>query len=142
MEMYEEFQNENMDQENMFDKVENEESSPKPLEYLTQLSGKDIIQLKRNIIPRGLVPLEELFDNNVVARNPKLSLSDVEVEECNIGTKQDPRIIKISKSLTIENKERYIKLMKELFDVFAWSYDDLKVYDQNFIQHKSLFKEM
>lgn len=70
-----------------------------------------------------------------MARNPKVSPSDAEVEECNIGTKQEPKIIKISKSLTKKNKERYIKIMKEFYDVFAWSYDDLKVYDLDVIQH-------
>jgi hypothetical protein len=134
MEMSEEFENVSIDQENMFEK-ENAEPVPESPEYLTQLEGKDIIQLKSNTIPRGLVPLEELFDNNDVARNPKVGPNDVEVEDCNIGTEQEPKIIKISKNLTIENKERYIKLMKEFFDVFAWSYDDLKVYDTNVIQH-------
>jgi hypothetical protein len=70
-----------------------------------------------------------------VARNPKVSPSDVEVEECNIGTEQEPKIVNISKNLTKENKERYIKLMKELYDVFEWSYADLKVYDLGVIQH-------
>jgi hypothetical protein len=47
-----------------------------------------------------------------VARSPKVAPSDAEVEECNIGTKEDPKVIKISKNLMKENKERYIKLMK------------------------------
>ena len=75
-----------------------------------------------------------------MARNPKFVPDDVEVEYCNIGTKQEPKIINISKNLTIENKERYIKLMKYFFDDFSWSYDDLKVYDTNVIQHKIPFK--
>ena len=133
MEMSGEFENVKIDQENMFEK---EESAC--LKYLTHLAGRDIIQLKSNTIPRGLVPLEELFDNNDVARNPKVAPSDAEVEECNIGIEKEPKIIKISKNLTIENKERYIKLMKEFYDVFAWSYDDLKVYDQSILQHTIL----
>ena len=60
---------------------------------------------------------------------------NAEVEECNIGTKEDPKVIKISKNMTKEYKERYIKLMREFYDVFAWSYDDLKVYDPGVIQH-------
>ena len=93
------------------------------------------MQLKNNTIPKGLVPLEELFDENGMEKNPKVTPNDVEVEDCNIGTEQEPGINKISKNLTIENKERYIKLMKYFFDVFAWSYEDLKVYDTNVIQH-------
>ena len=83
MEMSSEFKNIKLDQENMFEEGESAKPNPK---YLTQLAGKDIIQLKSNTIPRGLVPLEEYFDSNDVARSPKVAASDVEVEECNIGT--------------------------------------------------------
>lgn len=109
MEMTREFGNVKIDQENMFEK---EESIELVLEYLTQLAGKDIIQLKRNTISRGLVPLEEIFDSNDVAINLKVAPDDAEVEECNIGTEKDPKIIKISKNLTIQNRGRYIKIMK------------------------------
>ena len=78
MEMFGEFESLKLDQENMFE--EGESAKPDP-EFPTQLVGKDIIQLKSNTIPRGLVPLEEIFDSNDVARSPKVSPSDVEVEE-------------------------------------------------------------
>ena len=55
MEMSGEFSNIKLDQENVFE--EGESADPDP-QYLTQLAVKDIIQLKSNIIPRGLVPLE------------------------------------------------------------------------------------
>jgi hypothetical protein len=55
MEMSSEFRNVKINQENMFE--EEESANPVP-EYLTRLAGKDIIQLKSNTIPRGLVPLE------------------------------------------------------------------------------------
>lgn len=96
----------------MFEKEESAEPFPESPEYLTKIDRKGIIQLKRNTNPRGLVPLQEFFDSNDVARNPKVAPDDVEVEECNIGTKQEFKIIKISKNLTIENKERCIKLLK------------------------------
>ena len=86
--------------------------------------------------------MEEIFDSNDVARSPKVAPSDAEVEECNIGTEEDPKVIKISRNLTKEFKEKYINLMKEFYDVFAWSYDDLKVYDPGVIQHTILSKEM
>ena len=99
MEMSRDFESIKVDQENMFEK---EESAEPILEYLTQLVGKDIIQLKSNAIPRGLVPLEEFFYSNDVARIPKVAPSNAEVEECNIGTEEDPKVIKISKNLTKE----------------------------------------
>ena len=132
MNMSGKFQNVKINQENMFKK---EESAELVLEYLTQLESKDIIQLKSNTIPRGLVPLEEMFDSNDVASNPKVARSDAKVEEFNIGIEKESKVIKISKNMTKENKERYLKLMKEFYDVFAWIYDDLEVYYLGGIKH-------
>jgi len=42
-------------------------------------------------------------------------------------------MVKLSKTLSLEVKKDYIKLMKDLPDIFAWSYDDLKVYDTRVI---------
>jgi hypothetical protein len=62
-------------------------------------SDADVLQLKRNIFPRGLVPLEDLFDSDDVAKKPKIEAHGQEVEECNIGIKEKPRMVKLSKSL-------------------------------------------
>jgi hypothetical protein len=48
--------------------------------------------------------LEDIFESNDVARSPKVAPIDDEVKECNIGTKEDPKVIKISKNLTHESK--------------------------------------
>ena len=60
-----EFENLKIDQENINDKKESAELEPA---YLTQLAGKDIIRLKSNSFPRGLVPLEDIFYSNDVAK--------------------------------------------------------------------------
>ena len=127
-----EFEGLKIDQENMNDKGESAKQEPT---YLTQLAGKDIIQLKNNTLPKWLVPLEDIFDNNDVVKSPMVAPRDDEVQECNIGTEKYPRVINLSKNLTKESKEKYIKLMKEFYDVFAWTYDDLKFYDLGVIQH-------
>ena len=44
--------------------------------------------------------------------------------------------MKISKALTTEQRNSYIKFLKEYVDVFSWSYEDLKTYDTSIIQHK------
>jgi hypothetical protein len=98
--------------------------------------NSDFLQLKDNILPRGLVPLEELFDFNDVAKKPKIEPTGKDVEECNIGTDEEPKMIKLSKSLPPAQKQKYIELFKEFVDVFAWSYEDLKSYDTSIIQHK------
>lgn len=48
----------------------------------------EILNLKINFFPKGLVPLEDLFDSNDVARKPKKEPLRTEIEECNIGTEE------------------------------------------------------
>ena len=57
------------------------------------------------------------------------------IEEHNIGTAENPKMIKLSKNLPPDQKLKYIDLFKEFQDVFAWSYEDLKSYDTSVIQH-------
>jgi ribonuclease HI len=101
----------------------------------------DVLQLKNNVLPRGLVPLENLFDSNDVAKKQKIEAHGKEVEDCNIVTKEKPRMVKLSKSLPLEQKLKYIELFKEYSDVFAWGYEDLKAYDTSIIQHRIPIKE-
>jgi hypothetical protein len=95
-----------------------------------------ILQLKNNVLPRGLVPLEDLFDFNDVANKMKIEASGKEVEECNIGTEEKPKMIKLYKYFPLEKKRKYIELFKEYVDVFSWGYEDLKSYEQHWILHK------
>jgi len=46
----------------------------------------DVLQLKDNVIPRGIIPLEEFFDQDDVARKETLVSTDKGVEDVNIGT--------------------------------------------------------
>ena len=55
------------------------------------------------------------------------------MEECNIGSEKKPKMIKLSKTLPARIKLKYIELFKEFFDVFAWSYEDLKSYNTEII---------
>ena len=71
-----------------------------------ELGGKDIIQLKRNFIRRCLIPLEKLFDQNDVAKDPKVKPVDDAVEDKNIGNEETPWIVKLSNNFPInENKD-------------------------------------
>jgi hypothetical protein len=56
--------------------------------------------------------LEKLFDHNDVAIKPTLQPRDGDIEEINLNTAENPKMIKISKSLPSEYKERYIDLFK------------------------------
>jgi len=133
------FQNMVIDEDNQ--SKEKDEFVKKTEGFVNSIAGHDILQLKNNYIPRGLVPLEELFDKKDVAIDPKIHSQEDDVEDCNIGTPEHPKVIKISKSLPIDIKKKYIHLMKGYSNVFAWTYNDLKVYDPSIIQHTIPIKE-
>jgi hypothetical protein len=59
-----------------------------------------------------------------------------EVEDCDVGTAKEPRIVKLSKYLPPEMKSKYTDLLRWYKDVFAWSYDELRTYDTSVIEHK------
>jgi hypothetical protein len=91
--------------------------------------------LKSNKIPKGLVPLEQLFDRSNTFQGTNKSSLDDQVQEVNIGSGVTPRIIKISKACTPEEKRKIVTLVREYRDVFAWYYDELKAYDPKIINH-------
>ena len=98
LELSGEFVNTHIDTENnddeTFESDEENETEKKDAEKLRKtLGGKDIIQLKNNFIPRGLIPLENLFDQNDVAKNPKVKPVGDAVKDKNIGTEENHKII-------------------------------------------------
>ena len=56
--------------------------------------------------------------------------------EYNIGSENQPKMIKLSKSLLEEEMRKYVGLLKEFVDIFSWSYEDLRTYETSIIQHK------
>lgn len=64
MELKEEFESIQVDQKNIFAKMK---------------ANTKIFQLKNNCIPKGLIPLENLFDHNDVVKNPKIKSDDEKV---------------------------------------------------------------
>ena len=101
-----------------------------------KVAGHKVLQLKGNVIPRGLVPLERLFDRNNVPLQPNKVVEENQVEDLNLGTDVDPKIVNLSKKVLDEYKELYQKLFQSYKYVFAWSYQDLKTFDISIMQHK------
>lgn len=65
-----------------------------------EVNQMEILQLKENVIPKGLIPLEELFNQDDIARNPSLVPTDKGVEDVNLGTANKPMFVKLSKTLS------------------------------------------
>ena len=82
-----------------------------------------------------------MFDGNDVAIKGRILGDDADMTECNIGTPEEPKFVKLSKSLTEEQRIGYTDLLREFADVFAWTYEDLKTYDTSVSEHKIPLKE-
>jgi hypothetical protein len=117
------------------------DGSNHPGELLNKFADHQIIQLPRNHIPRGLIPLEILFNGNDVVMKGRILGDDADTTKCNIGTPEEPKLVKLSKNLTEEQRSGYTKLLREFADVFTWTYKYLKTYDTSFIEHKIPLKE-
>jgi hypothetical protein len=61
-------------------------------EFSNKIADHQIIQLPSNHIPRGLIPLERLFNGNDVAVGGRVSGDDADTAECNIGTPEEPKL--------------------------------------------------
>jgi ribonuclease HI len=109
--------------------------------FLNKIANHHTMQLPSNHIPKGLVPLEILFDGNDVALKGKVSIDNVDIIECNVDTEKDPKYVKLSRNLSKKQREEYTKLLKEFADVFSWSYEDLRTYDTRIIERKIPLKE-
>jgi hypothetical protein len=57
------------------------------------------------------------------------------MRKVNIGTYKFPKYVNLGVDCTTEEVDKYISLFKEYIDVFAWTYNDLKAYDETIFQH-------
>jgi hypothetical protein len=64
-----------------------------------------------------------------------------DIVSVNIGTSDDPKILKIGAQCSQEEKGKFMDLFCEFKDIFAWSYEDLHGFDPNVIQHAIPIKE-
>ena len=61
-------------------------------------------------------------------------------EDVNIGSEDDPKILKIGSSLSSDEKERLIHFLKQHQEVFAWTYEDMPGLDPKLVEHRLVLK--
>ena len=84
-----------------------------------KVADQNIVQLPSNYIPRGLVPLEDLFDHNDIPLKPAKKEQDAVVQEQNIGSQSHPKLINLSTELTADQRSKFCGLIKEFADIFS-----------------------
>ena len=83
-----------------------------PQEFQGKITNHRMLVLKNNQIPKGIIPLEILFDHNDMPLKSTLQPQPKEVEDYDIGTKKEPRMVKISKYLSLEMKGKFTNLLR------------------------------
>jgi ribonuclease HI len=91
-----------------------------------------------NPIPKSVARLEKFYDFEDKFKktvNCKTNSSSLSYEKVNLGTSENPQCINLGLGCSKQEKAAFVKLFKEFKDVFAWTYEDLKTFDPNIIQH-------
>ena len=78
----------------------------------------------------------------LIEREEKFILPHKEpTEMVNLGSEEDPKEVRVGTSLSAEQKDALLELLKEFVDVFAWSYQDMPGLDTSIVMHKLPIKE-
>jgi hypothetical protein len=88
------------DQENQNDPIWIMQEGEDPQEFHNKIVKHRIPVLKNNHIPKGLIPLEILFNQDDIPSRSTLQPQPEEVEDYDIGTKENPQLVKLSKYLS------------------------------------------
>jgi hypothetical protein len=105
------------------------------INFMADSMDLEVVNLQNNTLPKGCIPLENLFDRHDIFKKKKPSKQVDESLEFNIGTEIDPRMVKIGKGTTKKERLEILALIREFKDTFAWNYDELKAYRGDVIQH-------
>jgi hypothetical protein len=84
---------------------------------------------------------EQIFDRRDKCKKKKEIIKLGEYIEMNIESNQEPRIIKIEKGTSKKEGKNIINLVKDHRDVFSFTHDELKAYNEDVIQHTIPLKE-
>ncbi|KAF7152527.1 hypothetical protein RHSIM_Rhsim01G0085000 [Rhododendron simsii] len=97
------------------------------------------------VVDDSLLTLKELTMEDLKAAPAKLDDYKAEVkdplEDFNVGTEGDPRILHVCVALPDEMKDRLKYLLSEFKDCFAWDYPDMPGLNRSLVEHKIPIKE-
>lgn len=96
--------------------------------------GDQVLQLKNNKLPKGLVTLESAFnsDDQVKTGKANLLVQQNQYEHLEVAPGKN---LKIGKINAAKEKQSFLHLFQEFNDIFAWEYKDLKGFDPQLAQH-------
>ena len=77
----------------------------------------------------------DLHDKFKGVPNCRTNRSNMRYETINLGIESNLQNINLGSDCTSNEKVAFLKLFSEFKNVFGWSYDDLKTFDTQIIQH-------
>ena len=98
---------------------QNEQAAKEKTRFKSRIGAHEIVQLSSNRIPKGLVPLERLFDSNDVAVKLEKKEDESDSYPLNLADESDPKLVNLASHLTEQQKSEYAGLLKEFSDIFA-----------------------
>ena len=97
--------------------------------------GQEIMQFKTNKVPKVLVVLENIFDNQDRVKPRIKDPKPQELEEINLGSNEAHKKVYIGQNLLAEIRKPLIDLLMKYRHIFSQSYDDLKAYREDLFCH-------
>jgi len=91
------------------------------INLLAKKENIEIIDIADKSLPKGIVPLENLFDHNDMYKGRQSRKINDKIIEFNVGTEESPKMIKFGKVTMTYEREKMISLIIEFKDVFYWS---------------------
>ena len=77
---------------------------------------------------------KETFNNEELKQGHVEPIKE-ETKSVNLGTNDEPKMVKIDNTLTSSEKDALVTLLKEFKEVFAWSYEDILGINIDIVQH-------
>jgi len=109
---------------------DNESSEPEfDLEKLTDIGEIDSESIKDPDLPKELLRMVEQEEKQILPYKETTEL-------INLGTEEDKKEVKIGTTLSVQERQQLVDLLKKYSDVFAWSYQDMPRLDPEIVVHK------
>ena len=89
-------------------------------------------------------PLQPDFDENYRSdsdhnfTDEQVSPHFDDLETVDLGTANQPRELRIGTTLSADERDSLLRLLRSYLDVFAWSYEDMPGLDPSIVQHHLL----
>ncbi|RDY08034.1 hypothetical protein CR513_07790, partial [Mucuna pruriens] len=84
---------------------------------------------------KALVEMEKWIERE----KPKFQPWAEELESVNLGDEKEKKEVKVGKQMPPDLRIELIELLKEYFDIFAWSYRDMPGLNREILEHKLLY---